>query len=77
MDPFEARLQFIKSLQKLNGSIQANEAAIQFLLKNVDLEEDLYSCILQELDGVSIQIQSYLPLSGLTPILVFSLSSHR
>lgn len=53
MDPFEARLFFIKSLQKLNGSIQANEAAVQFLLKNIDLEEDLYSCILQELDGVS------------------------
>lgn len=53
MDPFEARLMFIKSLQKLNGSIQANDTAIQFMLKNIDLEEDLYSCILQELDGVS------------------------
>lgn len=53
MDPFEARLTFIKSLQKLNGSIQANDTAVQFLLRNVDLREDLYSCILQQLDRVS------------------------
>lgn len=54
MDPFEARLAFIKNLQKLNGSIQANDVAVQFLLKHAELRDDLYSCILQQLDRVSI-----------------------
>lgn len=54
MDPFEARLQFIKCLQRLNASSQANETAVQFVLKNHDLEEDLYSCVLEELDKSSL-----------------------
>jgi CTD kinase subunit gamma len=54
MDPFEARLQFIKVLQRLNASTQANDAAILFVLKNHDLEEDLYSCVLEELDKSSL-----------------------
>lgn len=54
MDPFEARLQFIRLLQRLNASSQANDAAVQFLLKNPDLEEDLYSCVLEELDKSSV-----------------------
>lgn len=54
MDPFEARLQFTKILQTLTSSVGSNENSIQFLLQQQriykDLSEDLYSCILEELD---------------------------
>lgn len=50
VDPFEARLQFIKSLQRLNATQEANRLAGQFLIRYADLSEDLYSCILEELD---------------------------
>lgn len=50
VDPFEARLQFIKLLQRLNATLEANRQAGQFLIRHVDLCEDLYSCILEELD---------------------------
>lgn len=54
MDPFEARLYFSSTLERLNNSYDATpSAAISFLLANVDLEEDLYSCILEELDKPS------------------------
>lgn len=54
MDPFEARLQFIKTLQRLNASTSSNDAACQFMLKHDEVQEDLYSCILQELAASSI-----------------------
>ncbi|ANB15344.1 C-terminal domain kinase I (CTDK-I) gamma subunit (predicted) [Sugiyamaella lignohabitans] len=57
MDPFEARLQFIKTLQRLNASNEANENALQFLLQNTDLMEDLYSCTLEELDKSSLNVK--------------------
>lgn len=52
MDPFEIRLSFVKSLPKLNGSTQAIDWSLQYIYQNPDLDEDLYSCILQELDNV-------------------------
>lgn len=54
MDAFEARLQFIKTLQRLNASTSSNDAACQFMLKHDEVQEDLYSCILQELAASSI-----------------------
>jgi CTD kinase subunit gamma len=57
MDPFEARLQFIKSLQRLNASAEANENAAKFLVKVSDLSEDLYSCVLEELDKSAFNVR--------------------
>lgn len=54
MDPFEARLSFVKLLQRLNASVQAIENTIEFLQTNRDLEEDLYACILQELENTGL-----------------------
>lgn len=54
MDPFEARLQFIKTLQRLNASVTSNDTATQFMLKHNEVQEDLYSCVLQELGASSI-----------------------
>jgi CTD kinase subunit gamma len=57
MDAFEARMQFIKMLQRLNASAKWNEQTVQFMLKNPDLMEDLYSCVLQELGTSSLNVR--------------------
>lgn len=44
-------------LQRLNASAKWNEQAVQFMLKNPDLMEDLYSCVLQELSTSSINVR--------------------
>uniref|UniRef100_A0A060T3V1 ARAD1C43032p n=1 Tax=Blastobotrys adeninivorans TaxID=409370 RepID=A0A060T3V1_BLAAD len=59
MDPFEARLSFLKTLQRLNATVQANDAAAHFMLKNHDgLAEDLYSCVLEELERGTINVRA-------------------
>ncbi|ODQ65327.1 hypothetical protein NADFUDRAFT_51921 [Nadsonia fulvescens var. elongata DSM 6958] len=50
MDPLEARLQFIKLVARLNASVRSNQQAISFMLKYPDLQDDLYSCVLEELE---------------------------
>ncbi|KAK6501544.1 hypothetical protein TWF481_009381 [Arthrobotrys musiformis] len=53
-DPFEIRLQFTKMLQKLNASVNASKSCAAFALKHKDLDEDLHSCILEQLENSSM-----------------------
>ncbi|PRT55648.1 CTD kinase subunit gamma [Wickerhamiella sorbophila] len=57
MDSFEATLEFAKILRKLNASTKSQDAAIQFLMKNRDLMEDLYRCILYEMSKGTISLR--------------------
>ncbi|KAI9595420.1 CTD kinase subunit gamma CTK3-domain-containing protein, partial [Syncephalis fuscata] len=54
MDPFEARLTFLDLLGRLTASQQTIQRAAQFALNEEELCEDLYSCVLEELDQASI-----------------------
>ncbi|KAK9377371.1 CTD kinase subunit gamma CTK3-domain-containing protein [Lipomyces chichibuensis] len=54
LDAFEARLTFIELLRRLNASVQSATKCAQFALRYQDLSEDLYSCILEELDKTSL-----------------------
>ncbi|KAJ6263178.1 hypothetical protein Dda_1739 [Drechslerella dactyloides] len=53
-DPFEIRLQFTKMLQRLNASVNASKNCAAFALKHKDLDEDLHSCILEQLETSSM-----------------------
>lgn len=57
MDAFEATLEFAKILRKLNASTKSQDAALQFLMKNRDLKEDLYRCILHEMSKGTISLR--------------------
>jgi hypothetical protein len=54
MDPFEARLSFTKHLQHLNASQTSANKAAQYALKYRDMDEDLHSCILEQLEKVRV-----------------------
>lgn len=54
-DPFETRLQFTRMLQRLNASVNASKNCAAFALKHKDLDEDLHSCILEQLEKVSMK----------------------
>jgi len=56
-DAFETRLSFIQSLQKLNATVQSQQKCAQFALKNKDLDEDLFNCILEELDKANLNVK--------------------
>lgn len=49
MDPFEARLQFNELLSKLTASQQTIARACTFAMRNKDLYENLYSCLIDEI----------------------------
>ncbi|KAF3938278.1 hypothetical protein ABW19_dt0206790 [Dactylella cylindrospora] len=53
-DPFEIRLTFTKMLQRLNASVNASKSCAAFALKHKDLDEDLHSCILEQLEKSSM-----------------------
>lgn len=50
LDPFEGRLAFLKILKKLTASQQSQIKTAQFALRHKDLDEDLYNCVLEELE---------------------------
>ncbi|KAF9925063.1 hypothetical protein FBU30_005112 [Linnemannia zychae] len=50
VDPFEARLEFISLLGKLNASQHSIQKVGNFAMKNRKLHEDLYNCIIEELE---------------------------
>ncbi|KAK7206167.1 CTD kinase subunit gamma CTK3-domain-containing protein [Myxozyma melibiosi] len=54
LDAFEARLMFTDLLRRLNASVQSATKCAQFAVRNKDLCEDLYSCIIEELDQTSL-----------------------
>ncbi|RDL37382.1 Uncharacterized protein BP5553_04815 [Venustampulla echinocandica] len=50
MDPFEVRIRFTQHLQHLNASVTSSNKAAQYALKYRDMDEDLHSCILEQLE---------------------------
>ena len=57
-DPFEVRMRFSSQLQHLNASVTSSQKAAQFALKYKDLDEDLHSCILEQVEKVLLPIPS-------------------
>lgn len=51
-DPFEVRMRFTKQLQYLNASVTATQKAAQYALRYKDMDEDLHSCIVEQLEQV-------------------------
>jgi hypothetical protein len=49
-DPFEVRMRFTIQLQHLNASVTSSQKAAQYALKYKDMDEDLHSCILEQLE---------------------------
>src|SRR6187402_2314342 len=53
MDPFEVRVRFTQQLASLSASVTSSNKTAQYALKYRDLDEDLHSCILEQLERVS------------------------
>jgi CTD kinase subunit gamma len=51
-DPFEVRMRFSSQLQHLNASVSSAQKAAQYALKYKDMDEDLHSCILEQIERV-------------------------
>ncbi|CAI0647707.1 unnamed protein product, partial [Colletotrichum noveboracense] len=49
-DPFEVRMRFTSQLQHLNASVTSAQKAAQYALKYKDMDEDLHSCIVEQLE---------------------------
>ncbi|KAL2872722.1 CTD kinase subunit gamma [Aspergillus lucknowensis] len=49
-DPFEVRMRFTAQLQHLNASVTSSQKAAHYALKYKDMDEDLHSCILEQLE---------------------------
>lgn len=58
IDPFEVRMRFSSQLQHLNASVTSSQKAAQYALKYKDMDEDLHSCILEQLEKVSLYLAS-------------------
>ena len=53
-DPFEVRMRFTSQLQHLNASTTSSQKAAHYALKNREMDEDLHSCILEQLERNSM-----------------------
>jgi hypothetical protein len=53
-DPFELRLFFSNRLRALNPCEDNTEEVVAFALKHRDLDEDLWSCVLEQMERVSV-----------------------
>lgn len=51
-DPFEVRMRFTSQLQHLNASVTSAQKAANYALRYRDMDEDLHSCILEQLERV-------------------------
>jgi hypothetical protein len=60
MDPFEVRIRFTQHLQHLNASVTSANKAAQYALKYKDMDEDLHSCILEQLECVCLVDRPFL-----------------
>lgn len=52
VDPFEVRMRFTTQLQRLSATVTSSQKAAHYALKYRDLDEDLHSCILEQLERV-------------------------
>lgn len=50
VDPFEVRMRFTAQLQHLSASVTSSQKAAHYALKYRDLDEDLHSCILEQIE---------------------------
>ncbi|KAJ5907729.1 hypothetical protein N7495_000411 [Penicillium taxi] len=50
IDPFEVRMRFTLQLQHLSASVTSSQKAAHYALRFRDLDEDLHSCILEQLE---------------------------
>ncbi|KAI0901806.1 CTD kinase subunit gamma CTK3-domain-containing protein [Annulohypoxylon nitens] len=57
-DPFEVRMRFSSQLEHLNASTTSAQKAAQFALKYKDMDEDLHSCILEQLEKTSMNTRA-------------------
>lgn len=53
-DPFEVRMKFSHQLQHLNASVTSAQKAAQYALRYKDMDEDLHSCILEQIERVCL-----------------------
>jgi CTD kinase subunit gamma len=51
-DPFEVRMRFTQLLAHLTASANAATKAAQFALKHREMDEDLHSVVLEQLEKV-------------------------
>lgn len=51
-DPFEVRMRFTSQLQHLNASVTSAQKAAHYALRYREMDEDLHSCILEQLEKV-------------------------
>jgi CTD kinase subunit gamma len=51
-DPFEVRMRFTSQLQGLNASVNSAQKAAQYALRYKEMDEDLHSCILEQVERV-------------------------
>jgi CTD kinase subunit gamma len=54
MDPFEVRIRFTSFLSHLSAMHTSHQKAASFALKNREMDEDLHSCILEQLERTSM-----------------------
>lgn len=54
-DPFEVRMRFTSQLVHLNASVNSAQKAAHYAIKYHDMDEDLHSCILEQLEKVSLE----------------------
>lgn len=59
-DPFEVRMRFTAQLQHLSASVTSSQKAAHYALKYRDLDEDLHSCILEQLERVRVPFCHYI-----------------
>ncbi|KAI1758967.1 CTD kinase subunit gamma CTK3-domain-containing protein [Hypoxylon sp. FL1150] len=57
-DPFEVRMRFSSQLQHLNASTTSAQKAAQYALKYKDMDEDLHSCILEQLEKTTMNTRA-------------------
>jgi CTD kinase subunit gamma len=51
-DPFECRLTFLHLLRKVNASQQSIHKVAIYAMRHRKVSEDLYSCLIEELEKV-------------------------
>lgn len=81
VDPFEVRMRFTAQLQHLNASVTSSQKAAHYALKYRDMDEDLHSCILEQLERVrpptpSVQFNSHIR-NQANHVLSFSPEQHE
>ncbi|KOS17847.1 CTD kinase subunit gamma [Escovopsis weberi] len=57
-DPFEVRMRFTSQLQHLNASVASAHKAAQYALKYRDMDEDLHSCILEQVERTNMNTRA-------------------